>query len=133
MDDRPYHARTTDPETSREWAARMNLHYRDDWETIEDDLIEHGPSTYREVSDRTEIMGTSTSPTMSVMEKAGILRRLRKSDSSLMKRHGAMLREVVPVELRKEPDRRGHDQPSDQEEEQQPPSIPDDGYQTRCL
>lgn len=82
----PYRARATDPDTAHERAARENKKYGATWKAIEDDVRAHGPSTYREVAERTGIVGTSTSTAMSAMEKAGILKRTGE------RRNGSMLR-----------------------------------------
>lgn len=95
MSDGPYHARTTDPETSHEFAALMNEKHPEQWKRIRYDIALNGASTYREVAERTGIDGTSTSTAMTKMEAAGILARLLDERGKLVRRNGAMLRDLA--------------------------------------
>lgn len=62
------------------------------------DLRDNGPSTYKEVTERTGIRGPITSTHMSAMIKAGILRdRLQKDGEPVRRNHCAVRELVDPV------------------------------------
>lgn len=81
-----YNARETDPGTAHEAAAKRTAAGTKHFDEIVADIRAHGPSTYREVSDRIGVVGTTISTVMTQMERHGILKRTGE------RRNGCMLR-----------------------------------------
>ena len=83
-----FQARRTDPSTSHEAAAKRSEQAGKYVQIIAHDMTRHGPSTYREVADRTGVVGTTTSTVMSKMEREGLLVRTGE------RRNGCMVRRI---------------------------------------
>jgi transcription initiation factor IIE alpha subunit len=69
----PAFARSTDPETAHEAAAKVNMNYIG--EKVVDIIVKHGPGTTEEFSQFSGIRLVSISPTMVKLERAGYVVR----------------------------------------------------------
>jgi len=79
-------ARRTDPETSHEAAAKVNV-TKSRQKTL-DALVEYGPMTNEEASVNTGIPLTSISPTFRPLARMGLIREQRNPDGTLKKKKG---------------------------------------------
>lgn len=97
LPDPEYRARSSDPDTSHEWAAKKNRESRAKWLAIMAALRARGPLTYAEVSEITGIAGTSTSTDLAQMDKIGLVAKVRDGRGRKVTRNSCMLRELTSL------------------------------------
>lgn len=89
-----YHARSTDPETSQEWAAKQSVASRARW-VKELRALRDRPLNFKELAEVTGIGGELTSTDLSKLRGAGCVIDLEDDHGRKVKRGGAMLRAIT--------------------------------------